>query len=139
MIVVLLIINHFSACMWFYFGTHVPLQEGELTWLDASGFDGVWGFAQYLVAFHWSLTQFTPASMSVQPANEVERAYAIVVVVFALVGFSYLVGSITGSLARLRALGEEGAKEFWKLRRFLKRNSVSTELSLRIQRYLEYK
>merc|ERR1712048_838188 len=33
---------------------------------------------------------------------------------------------------------EEAVKEFWKLRRFMKRNSVPVELSMRIQRYLEH-
>lgn len=33
-----------------------------------------------------------------------ERLFSIVVIIFALVGFSYVVGSITGSLTQLRAL-----------------------------------
>ena len=43
--------------------------------------------------------EFTPASMSVNPTNLAERIFAVSVVVFALVGFSYLVGSITGPAA----------------------------------------
>ena len=76
------------------------------------------------VALHWSLTQFTPASMDVQPQNTIERSglrfplkkrsgksrllqagkvlhsgcFAISVVIFALVGFSYVVGDISSCL-----------------------------------------
>ena len=32
---------------------------------------------RYTTAMHWSLTQFTPASMGVQPQNTIERSFAI--------------------------------------------------------------
>eukprot|EP00913_Durusdinium_trenchii_P022286 g20939.t1 len=64
------------------------------------------------VCFHWSITQFTPASKPpIQPQNTVEPAFAIFVVVFALVGFSYVVGSILASLAQLRSMSEQSAKD----------------------------
>lgn len=92
----------------------------------------------YLVSLHWSLTQFTPAGMDVTPTNEVERGFTIGVVVFALVGFAYVVGSITASLAQLRTMSEEASKDFWQMRRFLNQNSVDHNLAARIQRFVEY-
>lgn len=89
----------------------------------------------YLVSLHWSLTQFTPAGMDVTPTNEVERGFTIGVVVFALVGFAYVVGSITASLAQLRTMSEEASKDFWQMRRFLNQNSVDHNLAARIQRF----
>jgi len=76
--------------------------------------------------------------MSVQPWNWAERLFNIWVVVCALVGFSYVVGSITGSLAQLRSHNEEESKLFWDLRVYLKRNCVDQYLSFRIQRYLQH-
>jgi CRP-like cAMP-binding protein len=76
--------------------------------------------------------------MHVQPQNLAERAFAIIVVIFALVGFSYIVGSITGSLAQLRNMHAEEAKLFWDLRRYLQKNQVNHELTLRIQKYCEH-
>ncbi|CAJ1334352.1 unnamed protein product [Effrenium voratum] len=94
---------------------------------------------RYVSSFHWSITQFTPASKPpIQPANTAERTFAIFVVVFALVGFSYVVGSILGSLAQLRSMTEQSAKDFWMMRRFLRRNHVPMELASRIQRFVEH-
>jgi len=76
--------------------------------------------------------------MHVQPQNIEERVFAITVVLLALVGFSYVVGSITGSLAQLRSMSNDGAQQFWNLRRFLKQNNVPGALSMRIQKYLEH-
>ncbi|CAE8675230.1 unnamed protein product, partial [Polarella glacialis] len=59
-------------------------------------------------------------------------------VVFALVGFSYVVGSISGSLAELRDLSEQTSQEFWKLRKFLGRHQVPLALSMRIRRFVEH-
>lgn len=135
MIFVLLLVNHFTACAWFLVGN---MQAGP-SWLKYHGFtrdDVAWGH-QYVTAYHWSITQFTPSSMHVQPHSIGERIFAIVVVVFALVGFSYLVGSITGSLAQLRSMGEEETKLFWNLRRFLKKNKVDKVLYARILSYCE--
>jgi len=136
MIVVLIVINHFLACIFFALAS---LQRGKgPTWVTEYGFDGAsWGY-QYLTAFHFSITQFTPASMHVQPENSAERMFTICVVIFALVGFSYLVGSITNSMTQLRSMSEDATKQFWVLRRYLKQHQVPLELSTRIQRYLEH-
>jgi len=135
MIVLMLVINHYIGCIWYFIGQS---HDGDNTWVVYHRFEGATWFYQYLTAFHWAITQFTPASMHVQPQNSMERAFAILVVVFALVGFSYVVGSITGSLTQLRSMQEESYKQFWILRRYLKQNGVPLALSGRIQRYLEH-
>lgn len=135
MIMLLIIINHIIACIWWSVGT---MGGGSNTWIRQHEFHEVnWDY-QYTTSFHWSITQFTPSSMSVQPQNVFERVFAIAVVVFALVGFSYVVGSITGSLTQLRAMQEEASKQFWTLRRYLKQHQVQSDLKKRIQRYLEH-
>merc|ERR1719159_1675251 len=99
----LLVINHIICCIWFWIAD--TIADGD-TWIKVFNFDQAnWAY-QYWTSFHWSITQFTPASMHVQPQNLLERCFAVVVVVFALVGFSYIVGSITGSLNQLRSMQE---------------------------------
>ncbi|CAK0821888.1 unnamed protein product, partial [Prorocentrum cordatum] len=135
MVMLLLIISHFISCAWFYISYN---WDGDDRWLSVHDMvDAAW-YYQYATAMHWSITQFTPASMQIVPHNMAERVFTICVVVFALVGFSYVVGSITGSLTQLRSLHEEESKQFWDLRRYLKHNQVDVNLSMRIQRYLEH-
>jgi len=140
MILSLLAINHFIACIWFLVADS-RANSGDMTWVQASGFEEASWDYQYATSFHWAITQFTPASMDVQPQNLLERVFAVTIVVFALVGFSYLVGSITGSLTQLRSMQEDASKQFWTLRRFLAQKELTKnhkELSLRIQRYVEH-
>merc|ERR1719191_2123613 len=131
----LLVINHLICCMWYTVSVN---QSGDNTWIKVHKYEHADWTYKYAAAFHWSITQFTPASMDVQPQNMAERTYANAVIVFALLGFSYLVGSITGSLTQLRSMNEEGTKAFWSLRRYLRQNNVPTALSIRVQKSLEH-
>jgi hypothetical protein len=134
MIMTLLVINHLICCQWHM----VSVNADGPSWIKNHGFENSpWSY-KYTTAFHWSITQFTPASMDVQPQNQTERIFTLVVVVFALVGFSYMVGSITGLLGQLRSMHAEESVLFWDLKRYLKRNKVPRGLSIRIQKYLEH-
>merc|ERR1719265_2919298 len=127
MICALVAINHFVACAWFATTLDI-FGFKDKTWKVFHGFEESDWTYQYVASFHWAITQFTPSSMHVQPQNMSERTFAITVVVFGLVGFSYLVGSITGSLTELRRMNSDSAKQFWKLRRYMNQNCVPTEL-----------
>eukprot|EP00747_Dinoflagellata_sp_TGD_P080637 gnl/TRDRNA2_/TRDRNA2_160980_c1_seq2.p1 gnl/TRDRNA2_/TRDRNA2_160980_c1~~gnl/TRDRNA2_/TRDRNA2_160980_c1_seq2.p1 ORF type:complete len:364 (+),score=69.17 gnl/TRDRNA2_/TRDRNA2_160980_c1_seq2:96-1187(+) len=93
---------------------------------------------RYATSLHWSLTQFTPASMSVQPHNIKERIYAIIVVLFAMITFSSFVSSITNAMTQLRNLNSQSAHQFWILRKYLRENKISRDLTTRLNRYLEH-
>lgn len=136
MIALLMVINHFIGCAWFFIGDN---QADDIpVWIDEPTIRNAHWVYQYTSAYHWALTQFTPATMDVHPNCILERVFAIAVVLFALVGFSYVVGSITGSLTQLRVMSEEKTKAFWMLRRWLKQHKVPMHLAYRVQKYLEH-
>merc|ERR1719343_1512046 len=128
MLLLLMVVSHFISCLWYAISYNA---DGDDRWLAYYNMEGSkWNYL-YATCLHWSLTQFTPAPMNIQPQNFPERVFTISVVVCALVGFSYVVGSITGSLAQLRSLKEEESKLFWDLRVYLKKNDVEHILSVR--------
>jgi hypothetical protein len=131
---VLININHITACVWFYIG---DTSAGD-NWIEYHDIVTAPREYQYATSFHWAITQFTPASMDIVPHNMNERVFCVFTVLFALVGFSYLVGSITGSLTQLRMLREDSSKQFWNLRRYLRHCKVPLDLRMRIEKYLEY-
>jgi len=133
-IILLLMITHIIACIWFGIGT----GKTSHSWVIEQKLENAHWLEQYAVSFHWAITQFTPASMRVQPVDNGERGYAIGVVVFALVGFAYVVGSITGSLTQLRGMKESESKQFWTVRRFFRSWRIELDLSHRILRFLGY-
>jgi CRP-like cAMP-binding protein len=137
LVLMLIAVNHYIGCMWYALGA-LGQNSNLPNWIDAHGMtERSFGY-RYTSSLHWSLTQFTPGSMHVQPMNVIERAYSIVILIFGLILFSSFISNITASMTQLRNMQGETSRQFWLLRRFLRQQSVSHELSFRIFRYTEF-
>lgn len=134
----ILIINHLVACCWYGVGVYwVP--DNESGWVERFGLTNATVEYRYFTSMHWSLTQFTPASMEITPTNVHERAFDVCVVVFALVTFSSFVSSITTAMTKLRNMNGEYERLFGVLRLFMRRHKISTSLMVRMRRHLQYR
>lgn len=133
-----LVLNHVIACVWYLVGRQTMLA-GLHNWFEMSGEYVDDQIYMYFTSLHWSLTQFTPASMNVSAANRSERVTSILVLFFAMVAFSSIVGHITASMAHLQNLRGAQMKQFWLLRKYMKQRHIRRELQLRITKFLEYK
>merc|ERR1712227_273780 len=108
---ILLVVNHAICTTWYAIS-----KLHHENWVRRYGFEDSTIRMKYAVALHWSLTQFTPASMDVQPVSLEERMFTILVVTFGLVYFSSFISSITASMQQLRLMTEEYGKQYWLLR-----------------------
>lgn len=134
-VIAILMISHFLGCTWYMIGM-VDI-EGYQTWVKAyKVLDYDWEF-QYLTALHWSITQFTPGSMSVQPQNIPERAFAIAVLVVGMIIFSSIVSSITAATNGLKSMNSRYTRQVWLLRRMCREQGIRKDLLSRIMRYSE--
>jgi len=128
------IINHFIACSW-YAVSSIDEPENR-RWSAVLDEEGRGVSYRYSTSLHWSLTQFTPASMEVVPRNTYERFFAIVVLFSALVCFSAFVSSITTSMTALIKINSEKSKERESIRKYISDNQLSIELGNKIDRFL---
>jgi len=129
----LLAVNHYVACIWYFLGKSA---EGSSSWVDFYEVRQRDFGARYVVSLHWSLTQFTPASMHVLPRSISEQIFSVVIIVCGLVGFSTFVSSITAAITRLRGLTSSELARSFMLRKFLKENAISHDLAGRLTRYI---
>lgn len=136
LIIFIMSVNHLIACGWFWVGeVSDPLFDD--TWIKKNDLvDASIGY-QYSTALHWSLTQFTPASMEVVPRNTMERTYNVITLIFAMVTFSSFVSSITNAMTRLRNLNSERMDQQSVLRQYLVQNQISSDLTTQIYGFLE--
>ncbi|CAE8682891.1 unnamed protein product [Polarella glacialis] len=130
LLVFIMLINHLIACSWYAVG--INDLEREDTWVKANDLKGKGTVYAYTTALHWSITQFTPASMEVVPMNELERSFTIVVIVSAMVIFSSFISTITNAMTQLKNLNSERNAELFKLRCFFSDHKVSASLVARI-------
>lgn len=120
--------NHFLACGWYGLHWITPAP----TWVELFFPEGDTFGYRYWTSMHWSLTQFTPASMEVTAKNEFERFYTVVVLLFALVTFSSFVSSITNAMSYLMRVNARNMEEQLVLRRYLSQHKISAALVSRI-------
>lgn len=135
----IVIVNHFIACG-FYGVAEFAASYGYLTWVDALRTDKIdeapsVGY-QYTSALHWALTQFTPASMEVAPHNAIERVYTVCVMIFSVMVFSSLVGSISAAMTHLRDMNAEQSKQLDLVHRYVSQHRVSVDLGNRVCSFL---
>mmetsp|Transcript_122601 Transcript_122601/g.318772 ORF Transcript_122601/g.318772 Transcript_122601/m.318772 type:complete len:785 (-) Transcript_122601:173-2527(-) len=140
LVVAIAVVNHFIACGWYALGTLdlsvTGLDDSWVKFMEEEVGEFVPLGYRYATSLHWSLTQFTPASMEVVPRNSVERVYAIAVILLALVMFSSFVSSITSAMTHLRALREEQRRQQENVRRYIAENKLSMELGNRVHAFI---
>lgn len=132
-------VNHLIACMWW--GVSHVRRDNEPSWVSVAPRpfeDEDLGY-KYFTSLHWSLAQFTPAPMRVQPENLPERIFAVLVITFALVIFSSFVSTLTAAITALRSRNSQKVAQMFMLRRYLKTNQVPMGLQRRVLRYVEYR
>merc|ERR1719188_1599473 len=114
-LVLLIVVNHFLCTGWYAIGVSYK-ESGHPNWIDEYNvWDRSFGY-RYTTALHWSLTQFTPASINMQPTNEGERVYGIFLLVGGLMVFSSFTGSITSAITQLRDMHSSRSRQFWLLK-----------------------
>lgn len=141
LLTLILVLNHMVACAWYLVGRLSKSAGAPLNWLEDIGKTKVYGSSlewKYLTALHWSITQFTPASMDIYATNVPERIFSIAILFWALVALSSIIGSVSASMTALRNMSSDEMKQFWLLRRYLKQKHISRELSDRIEKFLEF-
>jgi len=126
----ILCVNHFIACVWFWIGRQDP--DGVDTWFYDNAINSKSIPYQYSTCLHWSLTQFTPASMEVYPTNATERIFCVCVIVSAMVIFSSFISAMTNAMTQLRTLNKDRNDQFSLLRRYLTQCNVSGGLLARV-------
>jgi len=133
-LVLLGVVNHFIACGWYSAGLIMPDSQGRSWVADLDAEDRGLPY-RYTTALHWSLTQFTPASMEIVPRNTVERIYTIAVLLGAMVVFSTFVSSITTSMTTLRTTTADKSRQRTNLRKYISENKISITLAGKITAY----
>eukprot|EP00435_Cladocopium_sp_Y103_P018287 s65_g4.t1 len=129
-LMVMLSINHIIACCWFAVGARDGAQS---SWIENFNLQEAGIFQSYIISLHWSLTQFTPSTNNVAPANEVERLFAVFVILLAMGCFSSFVGSITATVNALRSIQAQKIKQNNQVLSFFAERSVSLDLYRKVQ------
>jgi len=127
----IILVAHLLACGWYGIGK----SQRSNGWVEGA-FDGDSRVHyRYLTSLHWAVSQFH-GSMEINPSSSPERVYAVSVLFFALVIFSWLVSSMTNAMIELQSMRHEQQVQNWALLTFLKERRISQGLSYRVKEYI---
>lgn len=124
-------VAHIVACLWYAIGS--SRTDGWVDWRGSDDFVEL-----YTLSLHWSMAQFAGSDFDILPQNNVERTFAIVIVLFCFVVSACFVSSITSYLTRLQILTSKGAHQIVTLRRYLEDKNISRQLNVRVQRNAQH-
>jgi len=130
LLVCIMMLNHTIACLWYYIGTSAAdPSESWLRLTESAEEDQRYA---YVCAFHWAITQFTPATQNISPTTPPERLFASIVVLIALVTFSTFLGKMTSAMTQLLNLNAGRFQKEATLRQFLAEHKISVSLAQHI-------
>ena len=132
-------VNHILACFWFslamYSSTDTGYRWTDLRLMSGAETYGDFGFwFQYSTAFHWTLTQMTPGSMPVQPANSKERVFNIVCLFLGLLFFSSVISSMSAAFTQLKSLAHEREHRIHQLETSFRQKGVSHKMAVAVKK-----
>jgi len=136
LVIMIVLANHCIACGFYWIGT-IGEHLLSTTWLQEYSMKSRSLSYRYTTSLHWSLTQFTPASMEIFPRNTMERTYTICALLLALITFSSFISSLTNAMTQLRNLNTETRAQQTLLQRYLTENHVSVDLASRVLGWLQ--
>mmetsp|Transcript_14225 Transcript_14225/g.40735 ORF Transcript_14225/g.40735 Transcript_14225/m.40735 type:complete len:1022 (+) Transcript_14225:2-3067(+) len=134
-ILLTLSVAHVVACLWY--GVGRISSSDDRRWIKQSQTEDLGLMQQYLLSFHWSLAQFA-GELVIEPQNETERAFTVVVLFLAIIGSSMFVSSLTTSMTRLQFLSSKHTSQLATLRRFLLDRNISRPLATRVQQNAQF-
>jgi len=136
LLIVMLVLNHYVACAWYAIGNFERVS-GRKSWLTENVEPEHSGFYQYATSFHWSMTQFTPASMEVFPVNVWERCFTVCVIFSGLIMFSSFLSNTTSAMAQFQKMTSEQQKQKRAMKRYIADHHMSLSLQNSINIFLQ--
>jgi len=135
LVFIFLMLNHVIACGWFAIGKAKGNGwfQAEIVSKDVDSNL----MATYLIALHWSITQFH-GSMDVGAGNPDERLFAIIVLVAGMLTSSVLVSVTTNMIFQVRQAHWKHHDQSQRLRAYFLRHDIPSTLMLAAKRYVQH-
>jgi hypothetical protein len=135
LIIGVVLMIHFSACAWYGLGKLSP----GVGWIYVRDIHLLPFGERYLFSFLWSMARLHPSTFGENMLLDTvwERIFAIVISLVALCGGGYFISSITNTMAQMQTFRQQRTRKLWLIREYVQENRISTQLAVRIKKYVE--
>lgn len=137
-VVLLVLINHFIACLWYVIGTIEEYNGKYQSWVDNYELSGEPAIDRYLIAMQWAITNFGVGGSLIYPRTPAENFFAILVMICSLIAFSTIVSTVTNSYSYIQQVQGKEERDISQLQAFFRQHNVPRVLCRRVQRHCVY-
>jgi len=130
--------SHVFACLWYGIGVSAADGNREESWTNMGVIDNKDLDYKYVTSIHWALSQFMGGMDEVQPKNLSERIYTVAALLVGFVCATSFVSRLTSSMTRLEIISGRDSTQVSVMRRYLRQNNISRELTIRVQRNAQH-
>jgi hypothetical protein len=132
------IVSHWYAC--FFYLAATLSDPSETTWVKEAGLEQADKSEIYLAGLYWAVMTLTTIGYGdISAYSTVERAFSVVGMLFGVLLFAYVIGTITGLIEELDPALLEFQSNMDLLNTYLRNCRVPQQIQKRVRRYCYYK
>jgi len=134
----LVVISHIVACIWFGLGQ--ADSEGRKGWVTSTILvrDGS-PLYQYLCAMHWTFANFQGQTDVGSGGTLEERAFAVIILLMALIILTSYVSTITNALFQYQSMNQRARQNIQAVLSFLSVNRVPSVMATRAKQHIAWR
>eukprot|EP00929_Paragymnodinium_shiwhaense_P046163 TRINITY_DN23505_c0_g2_i2.p1 TRINITY_DN23505_c0_g2~~TRINITY_DN23505_c0_g2_i2.p1 ORF type:complete len:790 (+),score=133.57 TRINITY_DN23505_c0_g2_i2:239-2608(+) len=132
-VVFIISFGHITGCIYWAVG-----NRGDSSWIHASDYESKSLDAQYLLCLHWALSQLSGGMGEVPPEKSLERLYTVIHFIVSFMTAAIIISALTSSMTQSHIIRGHQSQSVSVLRKYLKQNSISSNLALRVQRSAQH-
>ena len=152
LVMILMVITHINACLYFFVSTALGYGIGEFPWaypgtmsnvsVNGTTMDvvipNVHMIEQYLNCMHWSTQMLTTIGEVNAPDVAIEYIYATVSLLFGVLLFATLVGNVGTIITNLNAARTRFESRLDNVKQYMHNRNINTELKESVLRWFDH-
>lgn len=159
MLLTMVLLCHFSACLWFLVGAsglpescqktpwNCDIENGQywswlidINWQDPAWRGGHPKLLMYTHSVYWAMTTMTTVGYGdLHPLSKTEKIFGVFMLLLAIMAFSACCGQVTGLVAKTQASTVVYKQKMLELARYMRWRRLPYSLQMRVRRYLQYR
>lgn len=139
LLILIILINHWVACIWFLIGNWEASLSGD-SWLINKSLQSVNTSTQYINSLYWAITTLTTVGYGdITPTTEIEIIFTLLVMFMGVSMYAYIIGSVSSLISNLDAAKARYREKLDQIQTYMRENKIPPNLQQKIRDYYQYR